>query len=133
MRLQSLHNVLPPYRFSQIECLRRFQSSPVFHSLSERSKGILQKVLSKDNGIDFRNFATPHPEDLQHFDADALHAYFAIHAPNLGAQALKGALEQAHLRPADLDALFVCTCTGYLCPGLSSYIAEALNLPSTAY
>jgi alkylresorcinol/alkylpyrone synthase len=34
---------------------------------------------------------------------------------------------------ADLDALFICTCTGYLCPGVTSHVAELLGLRETAY
>jgi alkylresorcinol/alkylpyrone synthase len=30
--------------------------------------------------------------------------------------------------PVAIDALFICTCTGYLCPGLSSHVAEQLGL-----
>ena len=40
---------------------------------------------------------------------------FEREAPQLGAQALRNAMEKADI--ADVDALFVCTCTGYLCPG----------------
>jgi alkylresorcinol/alkylpyrone synthase len=47
---------------------------------------------------------------------------------------LRRALERADL-PAltGVDALFVCTCTGYLCPGLSSHIAEQAGLRPDAY
>ena len=30
--------------------------------------------------------------------------------------------------PADVDALFICTCSGYLCPGVSSHVAEQTGL-----
>src|SRR5207244_10626509 len=30
--------------------------------------------------------------------------------------------------PRQIDALIISTCTGYLCPGLSSYVAERLGL-----
>jgi alkylresorcinol/alkylpyrone synthase len=35
--------------------------------------------------------------------------------------------------PPELDALFVCTCTGYLCPGISSHVAEHLGLRNDVY
>ena len=37
-----------------------------------------------------------------------------------------------HWKPAaeDIDALLVSTCTGYLCPGLTSYVGERLGLRS---
>ena len=34
----------------------------------------------------------------------------------------------ASLSPTDIDAVVVSTCTGYLCPGLSSYVVERLGL-----
>ena len=33
----------------------------------------------------------------------------------------------------ELDALFVCTCTGYLCPGVSSHVAEQLGMRGDVY
>jgi alkylresorcinol/alkylpyrone synthase len=37
-------------------------------------------------------------------------------------------LQQAGLGARDIDAVVVSTCTGYLCPGLTSYVAENLSL-----
>src|SRR5205814_7446640 len=31
-------------------------------------------------------------------------------------------------KPADIDAIVASTCTGYLCPGLTSYVGERLGL-----
>jgi alkylresorcinol/alkylpyrone synthase len=66
-------------------------------------------------------------------DADELNEEFRQTAPALGAQALSSALEQAGVRPDALDALVVCTCTGYLCPGVSSYVSEITGLRSDAW
>jgi alkylresorcinol/alkylpyrone synthase len=64
-------------------------------------------------------------------DADTLHQRFARHAPELAAQAASRALENAQIDAAEIDGLVISTCTGYLCPGLSSYVGELLNLPRT--
>jgi alkylresorcinol/alkylpyrone synthase len=32
-----------------------------------------------------------------------------------------------------VDALLICTCTGYLCPGVTSYVAEQLGLRSNVF
>jgi alkylresorcinol/alkylpyrone synthase len=37
-------------------------------------------------------------------------------------------LRQAGLQPQDIDAVIISTCTGYLCPGLTSYVSERLGL-----
>ena len=42
------------------------------------------------------------------------------------------ALQQAGHQPRDIDAVIISTCTGYLCPGLTSYVAEQLGLRQDA-
>ncbi|MEO5677614.1 MAG: 3-oxoacyl-[acyl-carrier-protein] synthase III C-terminal domain-containing protein, partial [Usitatibacter sp.] len=61
-------------------------------------------------------------------DPDTLHRRFVKHAPALASQAARNALADASVRPGEIDAVVVSTCTGYLCPGLTSYVAEALGL-----
>ncbi len=88
---------------------------------------MIEKILTGNNGIERRHFALG-PDEIFYLDAESLNHRFEDEAPALGAKALQEALEKAKLLPSQLDALFVCTCTGYLCPGLSSYIAERLGL-----
>ena len=59
---------------------------------------------------------------------DVLLARFTKHAPALAAQAAERSLRQAGLTPAAIDGLLISTCTGYLCPGLTSYVSERLGL-----
>jgi alkylresorcinol/alkylpyrone synthase len=40
---------------------------------------------------------------------------------------------QAGLVAGQVDALLICTCTGYLCPGVTSYVAEQLGLRTDAF
>ncbi|MDE2120006.1 MAG: stilbene synthase, partial [Betaproteobacteria bacterium] len=61
-------------------------------------------------------------------DPDTLARRFVDHAPVLAGQAARRALAQAGLGPADIDAVIVSTCTGYLCPGLSGYVVQGLGL-----
>jgi alkylresorcinol/alkylpyrone synthase len=87
-------------------------------------------VLTGDNGIETRHLAL---EDLnQAFDIspDVLHARFREHAPKLAALAAERALAEAKMGPREIDAILVSTCTGYLCPGLTSYASERLGLRS---
>lgn len=62
-------------------------------------------------------------------DPDALASRFERYGPQMAVAAARGALEEAGLEAADVGGLVVNTCTGYLCPGLSSYVAEELELP----
>ena len=61
---------------------------------------------------------------------DALHARFLKSAPGIATQAAREALNDAGRDPADIDAILISTCTGYLCPGLTSYVSERLGLRS---
>jgi alkylresorcinol/alkylpyrone synthase len=133
MFLHALATAVPPRAYTQAECWEILQPSDTFGRLKERSRWILGKVLRGDNGIDRRHFAAPDIEHIFDRTADQLNETFRAEAPKLAADALRRALAQAHLRPEDLDALLICTCTGYLCPGLTGYVAEALGLDPDAY
>jgi alkylresorcinol/alkylpyrone synthase len=110
------------------------KSSPALHDqLDRRSRLLLSAILRGDSGIDRRQFAVRDINRLFDMDADELNEEFRQTAPALGAQALSEALEQAGVRPDALDALVVCTCTGYLCPGVSSYVSEIVGLRDDAW
>jgi alkylresorcinol/alkylpyrone synthase len=57
-----------------------------------------------------------------------LNRRFSLHAPALASGAGCVALQRARIAPESVDAVIVSTCTGYLCPGLTGYVAERLNL-----
>ncbi len=132
MRLLSLANAVPPASYRQEEVHALFQSSPGHRSLRPGSREMLDRILLGDSGISKRHFATP-PDELFTLDAEGLNHVFEREAPRLAVDALGPALQRAGVAGAELDALFVCTCTGYLCPGLSSFIAERAGLSSGAY
>jgi predicted naringenin-chalcone synthase len=133
MFLHALATAVPPRAYTQAECWDILQRSDAFGRLKERSRWILEKVLRGDNGIDRRHFAAPDNERIFELTPDQLNETFRTEAPKLAADALRRALAQARLRPDDLDALLICTCTGYLCPGLTGYVAETLGLRPDAY
>ncbi len=133
MYLQSLTTAVPPHRFTQNECWDILNGSEYTRRLGNRSLALLRKVLTTDNGIACRHFATPDVERIFDQCVDQLNETFRREAPSLAVRALREALDHASLRPADLDALMICTCTGYLCPGLSSYVSESLGIRSNAF
>lgn len=133
MFLQSLANAVPPRAFTQQECWDIFIQSETPARLKERSCSIVRKVLLGDNGIDRRHFALENVEELFELDAESLNRSFEVEAPKLASRALRDALERAELQPAELDGLIVCTCTGYICPGVSSHVAEQLGLRNDAF
>lgn len=133
MYLQSLATATPPHSFTQRECWEFIERAEVRHKLKQRSLTLLQKVLLNDNGIRKRHFALNDLARIFDYQSDELASGFEREAPALAAAALTTALERAGALPNDLDALFVCTCTGYLCPGLTSYVGERIGLKPDAY
>lgn len=134
MYLQSIATALPPHRFTQPECLAALRSAGLLENLRPGSAVLLEKVLGNgSSGIDARYFCLPEIAPVIGRGAQELNEFFEREAPQLAAAALRPALAKASLNPEDLDALLVCTCTGYLCPGITSHVAEALGLRSDAY
>ena len=122
----------PRNRFTQAQCWEALLVSPLFANVSGRSKAILKKVLLSDNGIDTRYLAFDRLDEAFSIDPDTLHRRFAKHAPVVAAEAGRRALNDAGKSTEDIDALLISTCTGYLCPGLTSYVSEILGLRSDA-
>jgi len=118
----------PLQRYGQHECWEALKISETFKPLAPRSHAILKKVLCGDNGIVSRHLALDPLTEAFDQTPDALHARFTRHAPALAAEAASKALKDAGCEPGEMDAVLVSTCTGYLCPGLTSYVSERLGL-----
>jgi predicted naringenin-chalcone synthase len=131
MFYRSLATALPSRSWTQSECWQTLRDASALTSLQPRSRELLEKVLLGNNGIETRHFATERLEDVFECDARGLNESFEREATVLASAALRKALARADI--GAVDALFICTCTGYLCPGLSSHVAEALSLPGDTY
>lgn len=128
MFITGLGTAAPPHRYRQAECWEALQESSRLETLSPRSRALLKKVLCANNGIATRHFVLARLSDAFALSPDALHARFVENAPALAARAAERALADAHTGCRDIDALLISTCTGYLCPGLTSYVSELLGL-----
>ena len=133
MYLQSLQHAVPPHAFSQADCFEILKDTPTFGALKSRSQSLLEKILKGDSGIGKRHFATEDLSSLFTLDGGGLNSIFEATAPKLSVEALSKSLGDAGIQATEIDALFICTCTGYLCPGLTSYVAETLGLSSHTY
>jgi alkylresorcinol/alkylpyrone synthase len=118
----------PPQRYTQTDCWNTVQRCPAYVKLNSRSKAVLKKVLTGENGIATRHFALEKLEEAFEINPDALHARFIENAPALATSAAQRALAQSKIDPQEIDAVLISTCTGYLCPGLTSYAVERLGL-----
>ncbi len=95
--------------------------------LSSRSLGILRTVFSHPS-IRKRHFAFDDPSCLVSEDADQRIKRFTERAIDLSCRAITSALERASIGVGDVSAIVVNTCTGYICPGISTYLIERLGL-----
>jgi len=131
--LDSIASAFPPLSFTQEECAEMAKLSPHAEELlTGTSRQLLQTILTGDSGISKRHFAVEDMVGVFDLDAGELNRAFEKYAPALSVEALTAALEKSGIKASELDALFVCTCTGYLCPGVSSHVAEQLGMRSDA-
>jgi predicted naringenin-chalcone synthase len=127
MHIVGLGTAHPEWRYTKADCWESFKASPWFDRLDRRARVVTELVLSRDNGIDARYFAVDTLDKVFSIDPDTLHERFLTYAPLLASQAASRALADAGLQAADIDAVIVSTCTGYVCPALSSYVTEAVG------
>ncbi|MGC6426836.1 MAG: type III polyketide synthase [Akkermansiaceae bacterium] len=133
MFLESIASAFPESSYTQPESYEFSVRTDPVRELDTRSRALLKKVLLGDSGIEKRHFATPDPARMFDSSAQELNEYFEREAPALSSAALEKALEKSGLAAADLDALIICTCTGYLCPGVTSHVAEQLGMRPDIY
>jgi alkylresorcinol/alkylpyrone synthase len=128
-----LGTAVPQSRYGQRECWDALKNTAQFAALKPRSQAILKKVLCGDNGIAARHLALEPLSDAFDLAPDTLHSRFARHAPALAAEAAQRALADARCTANEIDAVLISTCTGYLCPGLTSYVGERLGLRTDVF
>src|SRR5688572_3131056 len=128
MFLTGVGTATPATRYTQAQCYEALLRSPQYADLKRRGRVLLQRLLTRENGIDTRALALDPLDDAFLAQPDVLHQRFAKHAPRLAAEAAGRALRDAGRDPHEIDGVVVSTCTGYLCPGLTSYVVEALGL-----
>src|ERR1700684_1966501 len=119
MFVNGIGTATPPARYTKAECWEAFHSSDWYARLDARAHAVAKTVLQRDNGIEARRLALGSLAEVFQIDPDTLRRRFIASAPKLAAEAGACALSDARMSPADIDAVIVSTCTGYLCPGLS--------------
>lgn len=95
--------------------------------IKESTKSLYKKTLSNPS-IQKRHFALDRLEDVLEKDHAVINRRFERAASHLATAALTNALATANLRPDEIDFLITTTCTGYVCPGLSSFVVEKAGL-----
>ncbi len=131
MFITGLGIAAPPHRYTQMQCWQALEASKNFIRLTNRSQAILRKVLTAKNGISTRHLALAPLDEAFDISPDTLLARFTRHAPVLAAEAAEQALCHSQTTREKIDAIIISTCTGYLCPGLTSYVSQRLGLRSS--
>jgi predicted naringenin-chalcone synthase len=129
-RIASIACASPPTVLHQSDAVallnRRYGSA-----LPHRTLAAMHKVFSHPS-IRTRRFAVDFPEQPLDELPDDRAKRFTNWAVSLSKRASLAALAKAGITGESISAVVVNTCTGYICPGISTYLLERLGLsPST--
>ena len=118
-------------------CLKQKKADSLFaehYKAKVRPTGlkIMHQMLSHPS-IKKRYISVESPDHLvtlKDEDPDSRVDRFTHWALELSASAIQDALKQRSLSVDDVSTLIVNTCTGYICPGISTYLIEKLGFSS---
>jgi predicted naringenin-chalcone synthase len=115
----------PRRRYSQSEIYDLAARSSEFY----RSERVRQIFMNSD--IDYRHLDF----DIETFDpgetSDQLHRRFERGSMEIGAAAIRECLAAGKIEISGIDCIIAVSCTGYLCPGLSSLLIKELGMNRT--
>ncbi|MHC4321590.1 MAG: type III polyketide synthase [Planctomycetota bacterium] len=123
--ITSLGLATPPYAVKQSDA-EAFLRNHYSEVLEPKSLSKMIKIFAHPSVLK-RNIAIKDLESLVNEDQDTRIARFTHWAVELSSQAINNALVQAGVTTGDITGLVVNTCTGYICPGISTYLLERLG------
>ncbi len=115
----------PPLTVSQEE-VGKYLIERYANRLTPRSVTLMRNLFAHP-AILKRSFAVEDPEGFINENPDDRIHRFTRWAIELSSQAIGKALDGVGLTPDDVLAVVVNTCTGYICPGISTYLIEKLG------
>lgn len=124
--IASVATATPPFSMDQAQS-GEYLLKHYADKLSPRSLTLTRKLFSHPSIIK-RHFGFEDPESFLHEDTDSRIARFTKWSIELSAQAIIKALEAVGLSKDAVSGLVVNTCTGYICPGIATYLIEKLGL-----
>ncbi len=124
--IASIAVATPSYTINQAQ-VEAFLMKHYANKLGPKSLAVMHKVFSHPS-IQQRCFAIETTETLVNENPDSRIERFTHWAVELSAEAINNALDQVGLSVDNVSGLVVNTCTGYICPGISTYLIEKLGL-----
>ncbi len=125
-RIAATSVVTPAYSVTQPQA-EAFLKKHYSDKLSRKSLKVMHKVFSHPSVLR-RHLAVDTIENLVDEHPDVRIARFTKWAVELASQAILKTLAQVKRDVSDVTGLVVNTCTGYICPGISTYLIERLGL-----
>lgn len=129
VRIGAVGTANPPFSLDQERAddllTQHYQSE-----LRPRSLDVMHRIFEHPS-IERRYLAVDDETQLlslKNEDPDKRMDRFAYWAVELSASAVKTAADRAGIGVDQIDTLVINTCTGYLCPGIGTYVLEKLGL-----
>lgn len=121
--IAGVQGALPEHRYSQAEVTENFLAFPAFAGHED-----IVRSLHRSAKVGHRHLVLPIEAYPGLNDFGEANSLFIEHAVNLGAEALLAALDEAGLRPEDVDMIMSTTVTGIMAPSLEARVATRIGL-----